>query len=782
MKPEEILQFGEFAIYVSAHAVTRDNKPLTLNRRAFDVLLYMARNPGRVLSKDELLKSIWTDAFVNENSLTQSISMLRKALDEAPGASNYIMTLPGRGYQFIAPVRTIVPECDGTPDPEIAGIIQERIVRTTARTSAITEIKIPPFFALFRSRLATMLAISLAVTGAAVTAFATWKHFHRVPVFPVVVIADFRNETGDPSMDYVLDTAIEIDLRQSPYLSFLSLARVRETLAQMQRKKESALTRDVAREICQRNNAQVVLTGVIAKFGLTYLLTLEATDCGSGDVIARSKREAAGPDGVPHAIDQVAADLRDRLGESQASIHRYNAHLFAENTGSLAALEQYSEAIHLASKGRYGETVPLLQRAIELDPQFAMAYADLAGTYVNLGEHALAAANFTKAYELRDTVAEQDRLFIIASYHDNVTGDLHESIRNLRTWTNIYPRNPTPWSDLADLYTQLGTPELGIEAARRGLSLDPERSVAYTILARCLLHSGQFDAAKSVADQAQIKALDGADLHSLLMQIAAARHDRGGIDAQIAWARTHPDGSRIKANEAMLAFAEGDAHRGQEFFQESARSYKDQGLDRLSTYTLLASTRMLAEEGHTLEARKLLDTLPTPSGMTDPVVAMAEVGEETRALAIVKQELARHPADTLWTGNKGPQIQAAIFLARHQTREAIDVLRPSIPYDLRNFDLPLLRGRAYLADHQPAAAELEFRKILDHPGVDPLSYEYPLAQLELARALTAKGEVNQSHAEYEKFLNLWKDADPDEPLLRAARQENRRLVSKTSPN
>src|SRR5580658_10444448 len=191
MKPEEILQFGEFAIYVSAHAVTRDNKPLTLNRRAFDVLLYMARNPGRVLSKDELLKSIWTDAFVNENSLTQSISMLRKALDEAPGASNYIMTLPGRGYQFIAPVRTIVPECDGTPDPAIAGIIQERIVRTTARTSAITEIKIPPFFALFRSRLATMLAIGLAVAGAAVTAFATWKHFHRVPVFSVVVVADF---------------------------------------------------------------------------------------------------------------------------------------------------------------------------------------------------------------------------------------------------------------------------------------------------------------------------------------------------------------------------------------------------------------------------------------------------------------------------------------------------------------------------------------------------------------------------------------------------------------
>jgi pentatricopeptide repeat protein len=775
MVPQEsrIYRFGAFRIEPGARSLTHNQQPVPLTPKAFDLLLHMAENPGRLLTKNELLGAVWPDSIVEEGNLSQNVFLLRKALSVAGEENRCILTVPGRGYQFAAPV-----------EADVAGLAVH--AAQTQRTAVVEEEQVdtvsgktPP--ARGRGRQWIWIAAAMGVVAAA-GAVATWKRPHRVPAFPMVVIADFRNATGDPGMDRVLDSAIEIDLKQSPYLSFLSLARVRETLAQMQRKKEADFTPEVAREVCQRSNAQILLTGVIAKFGRRYLLTLDATDCASGGVLAESKREAAGPEGVPHAIDLAAADLRDRLGESQASIARFGTDLFAENTGSLEALKRYSEAKRLGFKGRYAEAVPLFERAIELDPQFAMAYADLGGAYVNLGERALAAVNFAKAYGLREKEAEQDRLFIIASYHDNVTGDLYQSILNLRTWTDVYPRDPTPWSHLADLYTQLGRPELGIEAARQGLALDPEKSVAYTILARGLLHAGKFDAAKSVCDKAQAKGFSGADLHSLRMQIAAARHDRAGIDVEIAWTRTHSDSSRVKLNEGMLAFAAGNVHRGLELFQESARSYREQGLESLSAKVLLASTRMLAEEGHTSEARKLLDEVPVPAGMTDPVVAMAEVGEEARATAIFKQELALHPADTLWVGTRGPQIQAAAFLARHQPREAIDVLRPSIPYDLRNYDLPLLRGKAYLGDHQPGAAELEFRKILDHPGVDPLSYEFPLAQLELARALAANGEVDQSHAAYEAFFALWKDADSGEPLLRDARQENRLLTLRASPH
>lgn len=772
-----IYRFGPFRIEPGARSLTHKEQPVPLTPKAFDLLLHMAENPGRLLTKEELLRAVWPDSIVEEGNLSQNVFLLRKALSVAGEENRCILTVPGRGYQFAAPVQAdvagmMVHAADTQRAAVVEAVVEEERVDPVSEKTPAAQGRLSPWI---------WMAVAMGVVAVAV-AVATWKRSHRFPAFPMVVIADFRNATGDPGMDRVLDSAIEIDLKQSPYLSFLSLARMRETLAQMQRNKDAEFTPEVAREVCQRNNAQILLTGVIARFGRRYLLTLDATDCASGAVLAESKREAPGPEGVPHAIDLAAADLRDRLGESQASIARFSTDLFAENTGSLEALKRYSEAKRLGFKGRYAEAVPLFERAIELDPQFAMAYADLGSAYVNLGERALAAANFTKAYELREKVAEHDRLFIVASYHDHVTGNLDQSILNLRTWTNVYPRDPTPWSQLANLYTQLGRPELGIEAARQGLSLDPEKSVAYVILARALLHAGQFDAAKSVCDKAQAKGFNGGDLHSLLMQIAAARHDRAGIDAEIAWTRTHSDGSRVKLDEGMLAFAAGNVPRGEEIFQEGARSYKEQGLERLSAYSLLASTRMLAEEGHASEARKLLDEVAVPAGMTDPVVAMAEVGEESRAAAIVKRELAEHPADTLWVGSRGPQIQAAIFLARHQPREAIEVLRASIPYDLRNYDLPLLRGKAYLEDRQPAAAELEFRKILDHPGVDPLSYEFSLAQLELARALAAKGDVAQSRAAYEAFFALWKDADSDEPLLRDARQENRLLTLRAGPH
>jgi len=770
METLEIFQFGEFEIDPGSRSVSRGKESLVLSRRAFDVLLYLVRHSGKILSKEELLRNVWPDSFVDENSLAQSISVLRKALGEKPGENGYILTLPGRGYQFICPVRSITSE---TTQPEPQQELPNRVLyeQHTVRTSVVTEEEELVKTSSRRAGLRIALVAGI-LTGLGVAGFLVWKHTHLVPPSPLVVIADLENATGESGLSQVLDSAIAADFKQSPYLNFLSQVHVQETLTQMQQKNDALLTPTLAREVCLRNNAQVLLKGVVAKFGQKYLLTLDAIDCVSGDSLATSKSEAATADAIPHAIDTVATNMRKKLGESRSSIHRFDTPLFAGNTGSLEALRNYSNARRLALRGKYADAIPLFQHAIELDPKFATAYADLSASYRNLGDRVQEISNLIKAYELRDLANEPDRLFIIARYHQSVTGNLDEGLRNYRAWTEIYPRSSTAWGAMADLYIQLGQPELAIPSARRSLELSPDDAVDYVILGRALMHAGQLEEAKSVCELAVAKGLDGDDLHSLLLQVDIARNDMDGIKSQIAWGRNHPTATRMRLNEALLAASQGRILQGKEILETISSAYKQQGLENLHTFYLLAGTRILAETGHPQEARKLLDSLSPIPGMTDPIVAMAEIGEEARAENILKQELAQHPDDTMWKNLKGPQIRAAIFMARHKPDEAVKPLQSARPYDLREMDTLYMRGTAYLEANQLTAAEQEFRRLIDHQGVDPLSYLYPLAHLGLARTLARENKIADSLTVYEKFFALWKDADRGEPLLNQAHTES----------
>jgi len=783
MKTMEIFQFGEYQVDTVSRSVKRGQTALALNRRAFDVLLYLVRNPGRVLTKEELLRNVWPDAFVDDNSLTQSISVLRKALAEKPGEGSYILTVSGRGYQFTCPVRSLTPETlqaeaaqAKEEEASTAEILTQDGTEPTGAVIQENEFGKPQPVSGKRSYVWGILGTTVLL-AAILGGFLAWRNWHKIQSPPLVVIADLENATGESGLSQVLDSAVAADLKQSPYLNFLSPVHVQETLAQMRQQKDAPLTPVLAREVCLRNNAQVMLRGVVAKFGRRYLITLDATECFSGDALASSKAEAADADEIPHAIDEVADEIRRKLGESRASIHQFGTPLFSENTGSFEALRNYSDAVHLGSHGRYSDAIPLFQRAVELDPKFAMAYADLAASYRNVGERSMEAANLKKAYELRDLANERERLLIIARYHDSVTGDLDEGLRNYQTWTNIYPLDTAAWVNMADLYIRLGQAELAIAPAKRSLELNSQNAIGYVVLGRALMHAGQLNAAKSVCEQAIVKGIDGDDLHSLLMQVDFALHDAKGVEAQIAWGRSHASATRMRLNEALLAAAEGRLLQGRENLEAISTSYKRQGLAQLHIFYLQAGTRILAETGHPREAREYLDSLPPVPGMTDPLVAMAETGEEARAEALLKKELAQHPDDTMWTNLKGPQIRAAILLARHRPEEAVEALRPAMAYDLREFDTPFMRGTAYLNAHQPAAAEREFHKVIDHLGIDPLSYVYPLAHLGLARSLAAEHKIRESREEYEKFLALWKGADQNEPILKQARSEKDSIES-----
>ena len=732
--------------------------PIQIPSRAFDLLLYMVRNPQRLLTKEELMGAIWGDVVVEEGNLTQSVFLLRKGLSGAQPGSRIIVTVPGRGYRFDLPVAAVPVAAV----PAVAAPVEERAAET-----------VRPIVG--HRRLWFGVAAMAIVLGAAATA--GWFRYNRtVPGdHHGIVLADFENTTGDTGFDKALNVALAIDLKQSPFLTIAPDARTRAILKQMERPAGEKLTAPVAREVCQRMDDQAVLAGIVARFGQKFLITLTASDCVSGLDLVQTKAEADSRDNIPRAVDSVAADMRKRLGEPLKSLQRFNKPLLQKETGSLDALKAYTQAHELAMAGKFQESVPPFKRAIELDPRFAIAYSDLGVIYSNLGEPGLSAAACRRSYELRDLADEPDRLFITARYHTQVTGDLHESIRDYELWTEMYAHESSPWTSLGNAQTQIGRPDLSIDPAKRAIAIDVNNAAAYVVLARAQMRSGRMDEALATCQQAIIHKLDGADIHGLLLEMGFARRDKAATDEQIAWAKGTSAEPFLTVEQTLMTFAQGRPRAGRDLLNQIADGYRNRGMQERADRMLGGLPRLEAELGMTDEARKLLLDLPPIDGSTDVPVSFAESGESARAEALLREDLKKFPEDTLWQYVRGPQIQAAILLSRSKPAEAVEALRRSLPYDMRSFDLPAMRGRAYLADKQYAQAEAEFRKIVNHPTVDPLSEDLPLAHLGLARALALEGNAAGSREEYMKFFDLWKDAEPDVPVLGLAKAEYAQL-------
>jgi len=778
--------FGDFSLDATTRVLTRDGVPIPLFPKCFDVLLYLVENPGRVITKDELLRGVWTDAFVEESNLSQNVSLLRKALDDRGNAPRYIVTIPGKGYQFAATLATQMFHAVAVGQDFRLRAVPERTVALVEEASYDEEPAAPHSISnrlpggrlINKWKIATVSAVVLAAAAGAWPAYTHLRGRHALVGQSKLVLAEFTGSPGDASLNGVLRGALAVDLRQSPYFTFLSQADVQDTLAQMGQPKNRALTADVAREVCQRNNAQAFVDGAIARLGRRYLITLEAIECTSGNELANGKKEVADSDALPAALDELAATLRRELGESTSSIKQFSTPLFAENTGSFEALKAYSEAKSLALAGQYLASIPLFERAIELDPKFAVAYLDLSTVYGNVRESGKAILNLKTAYALRDNAGEQDRLFIISRYHEAVTGDVWESVRNYRTWSEIYRTNPLPWGQLSGIYLDLGQPEQSVEFAKHALTLRVRGAEWYVFLARAELHAGRFREAQGVCRERLSQFASSGTFHSVCMQVDYALHDANGVKADIAWGQTNAEGTGVQLNAALMALAEGRIRSGQALVQQAGEAYRRQGLDRMSAFFTLASTRILAEEGLTETARLLLKSVPLVDGMVDPVVALAETGSAQQAATILRQDLAQHPSDTLWQLRKGPQIEAAILLAEHKPQQALDALEKGGQNDYGTFDLPYLRGLASLDANAPDRAAVEFQKIVDHPGVDPLSYEYPLAFLGIARSRALLGQEGPSREAYTRFFSLWKNADADAPPLVSARKEYARLDHK----
>jgi DNA-binding winged helix-turn-helix (wHTH) protein len=753
--------FESFVLDPTRRLLTREGAVVALSPTLFDTLLYLVEHPGRVVSKDELMDAIWPRKIVEDANISQTIFTLRRALAAAGSAEPFIVTQPGQGYRFAQAVRVVTPTTGAATTPEPAGPEPSRPAGMARWLGSRP-----------RRMAAIMALVVVAGIGAAV-----WFWLGRTPLAAptqkVVVLAEFQNLSSEPLFDKTFTEATRIDLFQSPFVTVLPEQKVQDTLTLMTRSKDERLTAAVAQEVCARNNGAATINGNIAQVGGKYLLTLTASDCADGDVIAAEKAEVGGRDALLPALDGLVGRLRRKLGESAASVRSFSVPLLRARTASLEALKAYSEAQYDFSHGNPGQATALFQRATELDPDFAMAYVGLSAIANNLHDFSLSNSNAEKAYALRYTVGERERYHIIARHNENVTNDINEAIRNYKAWAASYPQDNIPWSDLSNSENWIGHYAEAIEPGRRGLALAPQNEASYVVLARAYMHAARIDAAAAVCAQAVARGLAGEDIHGLLTEIAAARGDDAGVERELAAARGKPAERAVLIFAARYAYREGRIRRGDDLYERASALSKDQGL---VDYTLPYRARELVDLGLKDRAVSLLGQIPaSQDDDSDTAFAMAEIGDEARADALLRRSLRRSPQDTLNNAIFAPEMRAVAALRHGRPDAAITALAPALPYEMRAFDTPFLRGRAYLAAHDGARAAVEFHKVLDHPDIEPTSPLYPLAQLGLARAEALQHDAPASRKGYERFFAEWKNADPDLPLLRNAKAEYARL-------
>jgi serine/threonine protein kinase len=628
------------------------------------------------------------------------------------------------------------------------------------------------------------VAVALGVGG--------WLYFarraHALTEKDTIVLADFTNTTGDSVFDDTLKQALAVDLGQSPFLNILSEDKVRQTLKQMTRSPTERLTQDLAREVCQRAGSKAYLAGSIAALGTQFVIGLEALNCASGDVLAREQVTAAGKEQVLPSLGQAAAKLRSEVGESLGSVQKFDVPLEQATTNSLEALKNLALGAKTQGERGAAEAIPFYKRAIELDPNFAVAYASLGGSYHNLGEPSLAAENTRKAYELRERVSEREKFYIESRYYEFVTGDLEKARQSYELWAQTYPRDVVPAGNLNLIYDYLGQYDKGLAQSRESYRLVPD-GLSYSNLVIAYLFLNRLEEARATAEEAQAKNLDSPYLRINLYAISFLQNDAAGMAQQVAWAA-----GKSGVEDALLA-AEADTAA------YSGRLAKARGLSRRAVasaeraeeketaagYEADAAVRE-ALFGNQAEARQRAAAVLALSTGRDvqygAALALALAGDAHRAQALADDLGKRFPEDTIVQFNYLPTIHAQFALERNDTPRAIEALQAATPYELGlpgtgSFTPGLypvyVRGDAYLAGHQGIEAAAEFQKILGHRGVVQNESIGALAQLGLARAYVLQGDTGKASAAYQDFLTLWKDGDPDIPILKRAKAEYAKL-------
>jgi tetratricopeptide (TPR) repeat protein len=630
-----------------------------------------------------------------------------------------------------------------------------------------------------RKKLAFGIVAAGATAALAIGGFLYPRHAHALTDKDTIVLADFNNTTGDPVFDDTLKQALAVDLGQSPFLNILSEEKARQTLRQMTRSRGERLTQDLAREVCQRTGSKAYLAGSIAALGTQYVVGLEALNCMSGDVLAREQETAAGKEQVLPALGQAAAKIRNEVGESLSSVQKFDVPLEKATTNSLEALKAYTLGVKTALEKGDAEAIPFDKRAIELDPNLAMAYDGLGADYHNLNQPSLAANYLKKAFELRDRVTEREKFHITALYYQLATGELEKANQTYELWLRVYPRDDTARGNLGSNYSILGQYEKAAIETRESLLLEPNSVVGYENLSQIYLSMNRFDEARTTTEEALRRNLDDIGLHLNLYALAFFQGNVAAMKEQAGWAFGKPgaedwmlsvesdteawSGRLEKARELSRRAVE-TARRGDE--KEPAALWQANAAIREALFGNAEAARQ--------NAAAVVALAPgSRDAESQAALAYALAGDAARAQSLADDLAKRFPQDTVVQSIWLPTIRAQIEMDRKNPARSIELLQPAAPYDLGDVGaVPVyVRAEAYLSAHQGSQAAVEFQKIVDHRGLvfnEPIG---ALAHLGLGRAYDLQGDTAKARSAYQDFLTLWKDADTGIPVLIAAKSE-----------
>jgi len=768
----KLYEFGPFRVDPDKELLLREDETVPLAPKAFQILLVLIRHSKEVVTKDDLMKNVWPDTFVEEANLSRNIFLLRKALGETRQDHEYIVTVPGRGYRFAENVQ-LVPE----QELSILAASHAKVQVEIAETS--------------KWRWVVMAAVGVLVVAASLFRFLA----KRLPILTekdTVVLAEFANSTGDPVFDGTLRQGLSVQLGQSPFLGLISDQRIQQTLQFMGKAPNERLTADTAREICERTGSAAVLDGSIASLGSQYVLGLRAVNCHSGEVLDQEQVQAARKEDVLNALSQIATNFRTRVGESLATVKQHNVPLQEATTSSLEALKEYSLGWQVHHSQGPAAAIPFFKRAVEIDPNFAAAHAMLALLYGHTGESGLATQTMRRAYELRNRASDEERFFIDAYYDGRATGNEERAEQTCEEWERTYPRDIRPHQFLAGfIYPGLARHAKAVQEAQEAIRLDPDESISYQLLAGDQVYLNDEDGAENTLRYAANRNLEIPDLLILRYDLAFVKNDEAEMKRVADLA--HDDAGAqdwVAERQAFVLAYQGYRNEAMEMSRR-ASSLAQQAGDRERS-ALFATPPALWEAffGNKTEAkRRALAALGQSSAREvryGAALALALSGDSSHAQALGDDLEREFSDDTSVKFSYLPTIQAVLALNQNQPAKAVEVLQVAAPYELATPRSTLqgffgalypayMRGLAYLAAHDGTQAAMEFQTILDHRGLvisDPIG---ALAHLQLGRAYLMAGDNNKAKSAYEDFLKLWKNADPEIPALKLARVEYAKL-------
>ena len=633
-----------------------------------------------------------------------------------------------------------------------------------------------------RFTLAAVGVVGLAAIVAASYLFISSRRAQALTDKDTIVLSDFVNTTGDAVFDNTLRQALAVQLGQSPFFNIFSDQQIRDALRFMGRSPDERLTKDVAREICERQGLKALLTGSISSLGSHYVITLEALNGHTGEAIAREQAEADSKEHVLKSLGEIATKLRAELGESLASIQKFDAPIEQATTSSLEAFKALSLGDEQRAKGKYAEAIPFYKRATELDPNFAVAYSRMAVMYSNLQQPESAAEFSEKAFALRDRVSERERFYIESRYY-GTAGDQDKSIEIMELWKGTYPRDFVPRTNLASAYLlAIGQYQRAAEEAQEAIRLNPNTSSTYENLSEAFLFLNRLDEAKAVIEQAVALKHDTSLDHVNLYRIAFIRGDTVAMQQQVDWASGKPTEHELVEAQGQAAISSGQLRKAKELSNRAVELAQRRDFKEVAASYASASVLREAVVGNCQRAKQgaanAVSFARSRISMSYAALALASCGEAGQAQSLIDELAKRFPKDSFVNGTWLPAIRAVLEINRNNPALAIQLLQAAARYEMGG-DARLwpayIRGLAYLRQRSGAEATSEFQKIIDHRGLVAISPLYPLAHLGLARSAVLAGDTAKARKAYQDFFALWRDADQDIPILIEAKKEYEEL-------